>query len=401
MELLSPAGDIHKLQYALAYGADAVYASGTSFGLRSHSRNFDSSELSQAVQSVHAAGKKIYITVNIYAHNKEIAHLKEYLQFLAELHVDALIISDPGVLMQAQQYAPHISVHISTQANVTSWSSVKFWQQAGAKRIILARELGINEISEIKQRVPEMELEMFVHGAMCMSYSGRCLLSAYLNGRHANLGDCSQPCRWEYYLKEKSRPDEEFTIEEDEYGSYILNSRDLCLIDRMTEIAQAGVDSIKIEGRMKSLYYVANVTRIYREAISAVQQNIAIDPELRHELEKVSHRVYSEGFFEGLNSMEKQYYDSSAYIRNYQFLGEIIEHENNWITVNVKSKFSVDEEIELVFPNRSGDIRMKAGNMINEESEQIFFTKPNTVVKIEIEGKCPSQGILRKRIEDK
>jgi len=222
-----------------------------------------------------------------------------------------------------------------------------------------------------------------------------------LNGRHANLGDCSQPCRWEYYLKEKSRPDEEFTIEEDEHGSYILNSRDLCLIDRMTEIAKAGVDSIKIEGRMKSLYYVANVTRIYREAISAVQHNNTIEPELRHELEKVSHRVYSEGFFEGLNSMEKQYYDSSAYIRNYQFLGEITGLAQSWITVNVKSKFSAGEYIELVFPDRSQDIKMKAGNMINEESEQIFFTKPNTVVKIEIEGKCPSQGILRKKIEDK
>jgi len=401
MELLSPAGDIHKLKYALAYGADAVYASGKNFGLRSHSRNFDRSELSQAVKAVHAAGKKIYITVNIYAHNKEITDLAKYLPFLAELHVDALIISDPGVIMQAQLYAPQIPVHISTQANVTSWSSVKFWQQTGAKRIILARELGISEITEIKQRVPEMELEMFVHGAMCMSYSGRCLLSAYLNGRHANLGDCSQPCRWEYYLKEKSRPDEEFTIEEDEHGSYILNSRDLCLIDRMTEIAKAGVDSIKIEGRMKSLYYVANVTRIYREAISAVQHNNTIEPELRHELEKVSHRVYSEGFFEGLNSMEKQYYDSSAYIRNYQFLGEITGLAQSWITVNVKSKFSAGEYIELVFPDRSQDIKMKAGNMINEESEQIFFTKPNTVVKIEIEGKCPSQGILRKKIEDK
>jgi len=401
MELLSPAGDIHKLQYALAYGADAVYASGKNFGLRSHSRNFDRSELSQAVETVHAAGKKIYITVNIYAHNKEIANMEEYLRFLAELHVDSLIISDPGVLLQAGIYAPQIPVHISTQANVTSWSTVKFWQQAGAKRIILARELGIDEISEIKQRVPEMELEMFVHGAMCMSYSGRCLLSAYLNGRHANLGDCSQPCRWEYYLKEKSRPNEEFTIEEDQYGSYILNSRDLCLIDRMTEIAKVGVDSIKIEGRMKSLYYVANVTRIYREAVGAVQQNIAIDPELRNELEKVSHRVYSEGFFEGLNSMEKQYYDSSAYIRNYQFLGEITKREKNWISINVKSKFSVDEEIELVFPDRSQDRKMIVANMINEESEQIFFTKPNTVVKIEIEGNCPAQGILRKRIEEK
>jgi len=401
MELLSPAGDINKLHYALAYGADAVYASGTSFGLRSHSRNFNHQELSEAVNLVHQAGKKIYITVNIYAHNKQIAGMEEYLTYLAELDVDALIISDPGVLWQANKFAPKIPVHISTQANVTSWSSAKFWQSAGAKRIILARELGISEISEIKERLPELELEMFVHGAMCMSYSGRCLLSAYLNGRHANLGDCSQPCRWEYYLKEKSRPDEEFVIEEDEHGSYILNSRDLCLIDRMTEIAKAGVDSIKIEGRMKSLYYVANVTRVYREAIKLVQAGNEILPELRSELEKVSHRVYSEGFIDGLCSMEKQYYSSSAYLRNYQYLGEVINQTDNWLQVNVKSKFSVGEKIELVFPDRSADRKIEVVQLLNEEETQIYFTKPNTVIKIEIEGKCPSQGILRKKIIDR
>ncbi|MCF7911284.1 MAG: U32 family peptidase [Candidatus Cloacimonetes bacterium] len=401
MELLSPAGDINKLRYALSYGADAVYASGTSFGLRSHSRNFNRQELSQAVEIVHQAGKKIYITVNIYAHNKEIAGLENYLSFLADIKVDALIISDPGVLHQAGLYAPRIPVHISTQANVTSWSSAKFWESAGAKRIILARELGIAEIAEIKKRLPDLELEMFVHGAMCMSYSGRCLLSAFLNGRHANLGDCSQPCRWEYFLKEKSRPEEEFVIEEDEHGSYILNSRDLCLIDRIAEIAQAGVDSIKIEGRMKSLYYVANVTRIYREALAAIENDSQLVPELREELEKVSHRVYSEGFIDGLDSMEKQYYSSSAYLRTYQYLGEIIQQTDNWLQVNVKAKFSVGEEIELVFPQRLSDRKITVTQLINEEGTQIFFTKPNTVIKIEIEGKCPSDGILRKKIQIK
>ncbi len=400
MELLSPAGDISKLRYALAYGADAVYASGENFGLRSRSRNFSEAELVEALEIVHQSEKKLYITVNIYAHNRDIAELGSYLAFLDEIGVDALIISDPGVLLQVRQFASHIPFHISTQANVTSWSSVQYWQEAGASRIILARELGIEEIAEIRSRVDNIELEMFVHGAMCMSYSGRCLLSAYLNGRHANLGDCSQPCRWEYFLKEKSRPEEEFVIEEDERGTYILNSRDLCLIDRLAEIKAAGVDSIKIEGRMKSLYYVANVTRTYREALNELESTHLISPVLRSELEKVSHRVYSQGFIDGLDSMEKQYYESSAYMRTYQFLGEIIEQSEDWLTVNVKSKFSAGEKIELIFPERNFDHLITPVKMINEEGEQIYFTKPNTIIKIGIAGKYPANGILRKRIVD-
>jgi U32 family peptidase len=399
MELLSPAGDLLKLQYALAYGADAVYASGTGFGLRTKSRNFTDDGLISAVEYTHNQGKKIYITVNIFAHNQQIADLKNYLIFLSHLQIDALIISDPGVFNLARQYAGNLPIHISTQANVTNWSSVLFWRDAGAKRIILARELSIDEISEISQHVPDIELEMFVHGAMCMSYSGRCLLSAYLNGRHANLGDCSQPCRWEFYLKEKSRPDEEFVIEEDEQGTYILNSRDLCLLDRLPQIMAAGVDSIKIEGRMKSLYYAANVTRIYKEAMKAIETGKEICPQLREELTKVSHRVYCEGFFYGLTGMNKQYYESSAYIRNFQFLGEVINSEPGWLIINVKARFQQGEEIDLITPERQLDSTFIVKIILNEDSEQISFTKPNTVVKIGFDSKCPAWGILRKKIK--
>lgn len=398
MELLSPAGSSEKLVYAITYGADAVYAAGKNYGLRSRSVNFSDSELEEAVEYVHNFGKKLYLTVNIFAHNRDLKGLDRYLSYLNGLAIDALIISDPGVYNLARTYAPSIPIHISTQANVTSWSSVRFWQAQGAKRIILARELSLEEISEIREKVPDIELEMFVHGAMCMSYSGRCLLSAFLNGRHANLGDCSQPCRWEYYLKEKSRPEEEFLISEDERGSYILNSRDLCLIKRIKEIKAAGVDSIKIEGRMKSLYYVANVTRTYREAIDRIQRGEDISESLSEELEKVSHRVYSEGFIEGLDSMSKQYYPSSAYIRTHQFLGEVLGWVHGCITVNVKAKFSLGEEIELICPTRINDQKFRVKKLYSEDGTQISFTKPNTIVKIGFDGELIEKGILRKEI---
>lgn len=396
--MLSPAGSSEKLVYAITYGADAVYAAGKNYGLRSRSVNFSDSELEEAVEYVHNFGKKLYLTVNIFAHNRDLKGLDRYLSYLNGLAIDALIISDPGVYNLARTYAPSIPIHISTQANVTSWSSVRFWQAQGAKRIILARELSLEEISEIREKVPDIELEMFVHGAMCMSYSGRCLLSAFLNGRHANLGDCSQPCRWEYYLKEKSRPEEEFLISEDERGSYILNSRDLCLIKRIKEIKAAGVDSIKIEGRMKSLYYVANVTRTYREAIDRIQRGEDISESLSEELEKVSHRVYSEGFIEGLDSMSKQYYPSSAYIRTHQFLGEVLGWVNGCITVNVKAKFSLGEEIELICPTRINDQKFTVKKLYSEDGTQISFTKPNTIVKIGFDGELIEKGILRKEI---
>lgn len=398
MELLSPAGDLHKLKYAVLYGADAVYTAGTQFGLRAKSGNLTREELKQAVEFCHNKKKKIYITVNIFAHNKDIEKLPDYLQFLQSIGVDAFIISDPGVFSLARECAPGIPIHISTQANVTSWKSAEFWFQQGAKRIILARELSISEIKKIREKIPEIELEMFVHGAMCISYSGRCLLSSFLNNRSANQGYCTQPCRWEYGLAEKTRPNEFFSLEEDEYGSYILNSKDLCLIDRLQEIIDAGLNSIKIEGRMKSLYYVANVTRTYKNAVKLISENKKVPENLKKELNKVSHRHYTEGFFDSFDSATTQFYDSSTYIRDYQFISEIIKNEKKSIYIAIRAKFNVGDKIEIIFPDMNNDFLLEVSNLYNEEGEPISFTKPNTIVRIDIDKEIPSYGIVRKKI---
>ncbi len=395
MELLAPAGDLKKLRYAVYYGADAVYAAGNNFGLRAKSTNFSEAHLKEAVDFCHKYDRKIYITVNIFAHNSDIEQLPKYLTFLQKIGVDALIISDPGVFSLAKEFAPDVDIHISTQANVTSWSAVDFWYKLGAKRIILARELGIKEITEIKKKVPKIELEMFVHGAMCMSYSGRCLISAFLNNRSANRGLCTQPCRWEYNLIEKSRPGEFFKIEEDERGSYFFNSKDLNLIKRIPQIKIAGIDSIKIEGRMKSLYYVATVTRAYRTAIEAGINTVST--ETQEELNKVSHRYYSEAFFDKFDSSETQYYGSSAYIRDYQFVGEIIEVKGISAFISIKAKFCIGDEIEFIFPNSKDDIKIIVKNIFNEENEMIQLTKPNTIIRLDLDKKLPKWGIVRKK----
>ncbi|MBT4332574.1 MAG: U32 family peptidase [Candidatus Cloacimonetes bacterium] len=396
MELLAPAGNLDKLKYAVYYGADAVYAAGNNFGLRAKSTNFSRSNLEAAVNFCHNHDRKIYITVNIFAHNSDLEQLPDYLSFLQKICVDALIISDPGVFLLAREFAPNVDIHISTQANVTSWSAVDFWYKLGAKRIILARELGIKEIAEIKKKVPKVELEMFVHGAMCMSYSGRCLISAFLNNRSANRGLCTQPCRWEYNLVEKSRPGEFFKIEEDERGSYFFNSKDLNLIQRIPEIKKAGIDSIKIEGRMKSLYYVAAVTRAYRAAIKAGTQ--AVPSQMKEELNKVSHRYYSEAFFDKFDSTNTQHYGSSAYIRDYQFIGEVQKVKRTSVFISIKAKFCIGDEIEFIFPDSKEDFQMTVKYIFNDENEQIQLTKPNTIIRLDLDKKLPEWGIVRKKI---
>jgi putative protease len=398
MELLSPAGDLHKLKYAVLYGADAVYTAGTQFGLRAKSGNLTREELKQAVEFCHKKKKQIYITVNIFAHNKDIDKLPDYLQFLQSIGVDAFIISDPGVFSLAREYAPEIPIHISTQANVTSWKSAEFWFQQGAKRIILARELSISEIKKIREKVPGIELEIFVHGAMCISYSGRCLLSSFLNNRSANQGYCTQPCRWEYGLAEKTRPNEFFSLEEDKYGSYILNSKDLCLLDKLGEIIDAGLDSIKIEGRMKSHYYVANVTRTYKSAIKLIFENKKVPDNLKEELNKVSHRHYTEGFFDNFDSTSTQFYESSSYIRDYQFIGEIVKTDKKSLYIAIRAKFSVGDKIEVIFPDMNNDLSLEISNLYNEKDEPISFTKPNTIVRVDINKEIPPYGIVRKNI---
>ncbi len=398
MEILSPAGNLEKLKYAIYYGANAIYASGKYFGLRAKSINFSNDELIKAVEFCHQNRAKLYITVNIFAHNSNIAQLSSYLKFLNEICVDALIISDPGVFQLAKKFAPNIPIHISTQANVTSWKSVEFWQNQGAKRIILARELTVAEIKKIREKVPNIELEIFVHGAMCMAYSGRCLLSSFLNGRDANRGNCTQPCRWEYQLLERTRPDASFPIEEDKYGTYILNSKDLCLIDQLPKIIEAGIDSIKIEGRMKSLYYVANVTRAYKKALSLLKnQNLGKINSIKNELNKISHRHYTEGFFHSFSSENTQHYGSSAYIRDYQFIGEIIKSDNQFAYISVRAKFEIGEEIEIIFPKIEEDLNIKIESILDENDEKIPFSKPNTIIKIQIGKKISKFGIVRKK----
>ena len=411
MEILAPAGDWDKLRYAVAYGADAVYAAGKHFGLRAKAGNFNREELRTAVQYCHERDKKIYITVNIFAHNEDIAQLTPYIEFLRDIAVDALIISDPGVIALVREIAPEIPIHLSTQANTTSWKSAEFWARQGVKRIILARELSFKEINDIIRAVPELEFEIFVHGAMCISYSGRCLLSAFLNNRSANRGFCTQTCRWKFHLMEESRPGQYFPIEEDERGAYILNSRDLSLFDHLPEIIDSSITSLKIEGRMKSPYYVANTTRVYKTAVKLVKEGKTIPPALKEELDRISHRQYTTGFFSPQET-ETQYYESSSYIRNYQYLGEILESET-WLKesdgqpvkryykalVNVKSKFARNEEIEIVFPDYREDLILSVDEIYSPEDELLEETKPNsTVILLWNESNC---RYLHKELREK
>jgi U32 family peptidase len=398
MEILAPAGSLQKLKYAIRYGADAVYTGGKVLNLRSKSSNLSDQQMTEAVEYCHSHQKKIYVTLNAFAHNENLKNLPQYISFLNNINVDAIIVSDPAVFSLVREFAPDTRIHISTQANVTSWKSAEFWYKQGASRIILARELTLSEIIIIKQKLPDLELEIFVHGAMCMSYSGRCLLSAFLNGRDANRGNCSHPCRWKYSLVEETRENSSFPIEEDEHGTYILNSKDLCLFNRLEELYKAGLSSLKIEGRMKSLYYVANLSRIYKRAIAEISAGKEPSQDLKQELDKISHRNYTEGFIDGFDSSITQNYNSSSYIRNYQFLGIIIQVAGKTVHVDVRSKFSLDDEIELIFPDTRSDLTVKVKEIMSDDNQLISFTKPNTVVKLELPMEADPYGILRKKI---
>ena len=302
-ELLAPAGDMEKLKVALAYGADAVYLGGKNFGLRAFADNFTPDELAEACRYAHERNRKVYVTVNMFPHNADMGELPDYLRQLAAAGCDALLIADPGVFRAARRWIPNMPLHISTQANTTNWESALFWQEQGASRIVLARELSGPEICEIRRNV-SLELECFIHGAMCISYSGRCLMSAYMTGREANRGECAQPCRWQYALVEEKRPGEYFPVEEDEHGTYILNSRDLCLIGQLPALHAAGVQSFKIEGRMKSVHYLATVVRVYRAALDLLRDNsrdYAVQNDWLQELDKAASRRYTTGFWEGLS----------------------------------------------------------------------------------------------------
>ncbi len=354
-ELLAPAGNMEKGRMALLYGADAIYLGGKMFGLRAFANNFSLEEISEIVGFAHSLGKKVYVTVNIFAHNEDIAKLPAYLQDLEKTGVDALLISDFGVWSVAKRVVPQMALHVSTQANTTNYEAVNAWAAMGAERVVLARELSLQEIAEIGART-EVELEAFVHGAMCISYSGRCLLSSYLTGRDGNRGACAQACRWDYTLLEKNRPGEAFDVQEDERGTYIMNSKDLCLIDYLPELMTAGVCSLKIEGRMKSVHYVATVVSTYRKAIDACYADLehyTVQQQWREELEKVSHRPYTTGFAVQKPSWEGQVYTTSSYEQTHDFVGIVLSYDAAEQRAYFEQRNNVKqgEQLELLMPD--------------------------------------------------
>ena len=380
LELLSPAGDMERLQMAVLYGADAVYLAGTSFGMRSFAGNFDDEELPIAVKFAHDHGVKAHVTVNTMPRNDEIANLPAYLEQLNDAGVDALIVADLGAFMLAGKYAPNCQRHISTQQSIANYECAQSWFDLGAQRVVLARELNLEEIRQIRQKVsPELEIETFGHGAMCVSYSGRCLLSNYMTGRDSNRGACAQPCRYQYALVEEKRPGEYFPVFEDEKGTYILNSRDMCTIDHLQDLMDAGVDCIKIEGRAKSAYYAAIVTGAYRHCIDDIRAGRTIDPVWRDEVEHVSHRVYSTGFYYGYPG---QYVENSRYLREWQIVAKVEQCDENGLALcSLNNKFRQGDELQIVGPDlrpfdfTAQNIRDSEGNPLDEpRTPQMRFT---------------------------
>ena len=348
-ELLAPAGDFERLRMAVAYGADAVSLAGGDFGMRAFAGNFTPEELKQAVELCHTNGVKVHVTCNILPRNDDVARIPEFLEYLNDVGVDAAIVADLGVFRLAQKYAPRLQLHMSTQAGIANYESARMWHELGASRVILARELSLNEVRELRAKVPsELEVETFVHGAMCVSYSGRCVLSNYVTGRDAQRGACAQPCRYKYALMEEKRPGEYFPVEEDSKGAYIFSSRDMCMIDHVSELMDAGVNSLKIEGRAKSAYYAACVTNAYRHAIDAAAEGQPLNPIWRDEVEKVSHRHYSTGFFYG---QPGEYTADGRYIRQWQVIAQVEEcDENGNAVLSLRNKFAKGDRVELVAP---------------------------------------------------
>ena len=376
VELLAPAGNLEKLKMAVLYGADAVYIGGQKFGLRAKADNFSEEDIQQGIEFAHARACKLYVTLNIIPHNEDLDELPEYVKQLARLGVDALIVSDPGIFSIVRKVAPNMEIHVSTQANNTNYQSANFWHELGAKRIVVARELSLTEIKEIDTKTPEaLDIEAFVHGAMCISYSGRCLLSSYMTGRDSNRGDCAQSCRWKYHIMEEKRPGEYYPVYEDEKGTYIFNSKDLCMIEHIPELVEAGIYSFKIEGRMKSSFYVATVVSAYRKAIDAYMadpENYKFNPEWLSELSKASHREYTKGFYFNKTSGEDQIYHTSSYVRDYDFIGMVLEYdkETKIARIEQRNRMIVGDVIEVMSPNKDYFVQT-IESMKNEEGEEI------------------------------
>nr|WP_302666987.1 U32 family peptidase [uncultured Agathobaculum sp.] len=402
-ELLAPAGDIEKMRFAIAYGADAVYFAGQRFGMRAAAANFDDQELRAGIAYAHAHGVKCYITVNIMPSEGDLSALPAYLELLADAGADALIVADVGVIRLAKRYAPKVPLHISTQTSILNHEAANFWADLGAERVVLARELSLDEIAEIRAKTPkELEIEAFVHGAMCISYSGRCLISQYMTGRDANHGACAQPCRWNYALMEEKRPGEFFPVEEDARGTYLYNSKDMCMIEHIPELVRAGVDSFKIEGRNKTAYYTACVTGAYRAAIDAYAANPAgfVLPQFcREEVNKVSHREYYTGFYFG-SEENGQHYGDSQYIREYEVVGMPVDcGEDGHAVFTLKNRIFKGEELELVQPGQS-PYCFHADGVVNDEGEALdLFNVPQMRVHFSFPFAVDEYAILRKKKE--
>lgn len=396
-ELLAPAGDFEKLKFALHYGADAVYLSGKNYGLRAFAGNFTNKEIEEAVEYAHAYNKKVYITVNMYPHNEDLVGLDKYLIYLQKINIDAIIVADPGVYKIAREVAPNLSIHISTQATIVNWSGIKFWEDlGGVERVVLARELTLEEIEEIKAKT-NVELEIFIHGAMCMSYSGRCLISNYMIGRDSNRGSCAQPCRWNYALVEERRPGVYYPIEEDSSGSYIFNSNDMCLLKELPLLLRCEIDSFKIEGRMKSIFYVATIVRAYRKVLDSLEKNEVVDWEYWYqELDKISHRAYSTGFLlNNQKDISQIHKESAGYFQPYEFIGVVhgYNKETQIATVEQRNKFSVGDTVEFFGINYQEyqltitemyDINGKEIESANHAQETILLKVPVEVFAMDL-----------------
>ena len=402
-ELLIPAGSLDVLKTAVIYGADAVYIGGEAFGLRAKAKNFSNQDIQEGIAFAHDRGVKVYITANILAHNDDLAGVEEYFQELKELAPDALIISDPGVFAIARRILPDMELHISTQANNTNYGTYQFWHELGAKRVVSARELSLAEIKEIRAHIPEdMEIESFIHGAMCISYSGRCLLSNYFTGRDANQGACTHPCRWKYAVVEETRPGEYMPVYENERGTYIFNSKDLCMIEHIPELIDAGIDSFKIEGRMKTALYVATVARTYRKAIDDYQK----DPKLyeanlewyKEEIGKCTYREFTTGFYFGKPDENAQIYDSNTYVKNYTYLGTVEETDAvGRCRIEQKNKFSVGETIEVMKPDGRNLMAVVKGIFDEEGTARESAPHPKEILWVELDQETDTYDILRRR----
>lgn len=403
LELLIPASSLEVLKIAVIYGADAVYIGGEAFGLRAKAKNFTLEEMKEGIEFAHAHDCKVYVTANILAHNYDLDGARQYFKELKQIGPDALIISDPGMFTIAKEELPDIDIHISTQANNTNYMTYQFWWKQGAKRVVSARELSLNEIKQIREHIPdEMEIETFMHGAMCISYSGRCLLSSFMAGRDANRGACTHPCRWKYSIVEESRPGEYMPVYENERGTYIFNSKDLCMIEHIPEMLNAGIDSFKIEGRMKTALYVATVARTYRLAIDEFIQDENLYkkriPFYKSEISKCTYRQYTTGFFFGKSDENTQIYDTNTYIKEYTYLGIVGEQNAQGLYhIEQRNKFSVGETIEVMRPN--GDNILVTVKRITDERgvDMESAPHPKQQLYIDLGVKLEQYDVLRRK----